>query len=83
MKREVREISSVGEGCGRRGAVNITIQKSEIRDFSKLQISGGVIHYRLYQQDGTMVSMATRDTYSARLFVSWVQIHDRHTQRTG
>jgi hypothetical protein len=55
------------------------IEKSKIRDFSKLNIRDGVIHYRLYQQDGTMVAMTVRDTYSMRLFVSWVQIHDRYT----
>ena len=47
------------------------------KDFSKLRIGDGVIHYRLYQQDGSMVEMEVEDTYSNRLFVSWVQIHDR------
>lgn len=48
-------------------------------DFSKLDIRDGVIHYRLYQQDGTMQPMTCRDTFDARLFVSWVQKFDRYT----
>lgn len=48
------------------------------RDFSKLKIVDGSIHYRLYQQDGTMVAMTIADTYSNRLLVSWIQIHDRY-----
>jgi hypothetical protein len=48
------------------------------RDFSKLRIVDGVIHYKLYQQDGSMVDMTVKDTHSNRLFVSWVQIHDRY-----
>lgn len=57
----------------------MTFERSEIRNFSKLDIRDGVIHYRLYQQDGSMQPMTVRDTYSNRLFVSWVQIHDRYT----
>lgn len=53
--------------------------KSEIRDFSKLDIRDGVIHYKLYQQDGSMTSMTVKDTYEMRLFVSWVQVHDRYS----
>lgn len=45
-------------------------------DTSKLRIVGGVIHYRIRQQDGSFVSMTVRDTPSMRLFVQWVQIHD-------
>lgn len=51
--------------------------ESDIYDISKLNIRDGAIHYRLYQQDGSMVAMTTRDTPSNRLFVSWIQIHDR------
>lgn len=43
----------------------------------KLSIRGGAIHYRLYQQDGSMQVMSCADTRSNRLFVSWVQAHDR------
>lgn len=53
-------------------------EKSDIRDFSKLKIRDGAVHYRLYQQDGTMQPMSCADTPSNRLFVSWVQIHDRY-----
>lgn len=48
----------------------------DIRDFSKLRIENGRIHYFLYGQDGTKVAMDVPDTLSNRLFVSWVQIHD-------
>lgn len=57
----------------------IEYEPCALRDFSKLKIVDGVIHYRLYQQDGSMVNMTVRDTYSNRLFVSWVQVHDRYT----
>ena len=57
----------------------IEYQSCKVTDFSKLKIENGVIYYKLYQQDGSMVDMTVRDTYSNRLFVSWVQIHDRHT----
>jgi len=50
-----------------------------IRDHSKLKIVEGVIHYRLYQQDGSMQDMTCRDTPDNRMFVSWVQMHDRYT----
>jgi hypothetical protein len=49
-------------------------------DFSRLNISDGVIHYRLYRQDGTFQPMTCRDTQSNRLFVSWVQKFDRYTE---
>jgi hypothetical protein len=48
-------------------------------DFSKLRIEDGVIHYRLYRQDGSMQHMTCADTQSNRLFVSWVQKFDRYT----
>ena len=40
---------------------------------------GETIHYRLYQQDGTMQPMACSNTQSNRLFVSWVQKFDRYS----
>lgn len=52
-------------------------EKCDIHDFSKLRIEDGKIKYRLYRQDGSMQDMETTDTVSHRLFVSWVQIHDR------
>ena len=51
-----------------------------LNDFSKLRIESGVIHYRLYRQDGTFQPMTCRDTQSNRLFVSWVQKFDRYTE---
>ena len=53
---------------------------NKINDFSKLKIHNGVIHYKLYSQSGDFVPMTIKDTYSNRLFVSWVQIHDRYTR---
>ena len=53
----------------------------ELTDFSKLHILAGRIHYRLYQQDGTMQAMDCVDTLDNRMFVSWVQKFDRHTIR--
>jgi hypothetical protein len=50
----------------------------KITDFSKLDIRDGLIHYRLYDQEGNFTSMTVKDTHSNRLFVSWVQIHDRY-----
>jgi len=45
----------------------------------KLDIRDGVIHYALYQQDGSMQEMTCKDTTHNRQFVAWVKIHDRHT----
>jgi hypothetical protein len=56
----------------------IEYQSSKITDFSKLNIRDGVIHYRLYDQEGNFTPMTVKDTYANRLFVSWVQIHDRY-----
>lgn len=44
---------------------------------AKLKIIGDKIHYRLYQQDGTMQDMDCADTRTNRLCVSWMQAHDR------
>lgn len=52
---------------------------NELLTKARLDIRDGVIHYRLYQQDGSMEAMTCRDTASNRLFVSWVQAHDRYT----
>ena len=45
----------------------------------KLRIEGGIIHYRLYQQDGTLEPMTCADTKENRMFVEWVQMRDRYT----
>ena len=42
----------------------------------KLNIRDGVIHYFIYQQDGSKQPMTCRDSQHNRMFVSWVQIHD-------
>ena len=52
---------------------------ADLRDFSRLDIRDGMIHYRLYQQDGSLAPMTARDMPDNRLFVSWVQIHDRYS----
>jgi hypothetical protein len=52
---------------------------NHLRDFSKLNIRDGLIRYALYQQDGSMQPMTVRDSYEMRLFISWVQQHDRYT----
>lgn len=54
---------------------------AKIIDLSKLRIENGIIHYRLYQQDGTSQPMTCADTVENRNFVSWVQIHDRSVGR--
>jgi hypothetical protein len=37
-------------------------EKSDPRDFSKLRIEDGVIHYRIYAQDGNFIPMAISDS---------------------
>lgn len=51
----------------------------ELRDFSKLRIEDGRIHYFLYQQDGSKQPMSCADTLHNRLFVSWCQKFDSPT----
>ncbi len=53
--------------------------ENELVAKAKLDIRDGRIHYRLYQQDGTMQPMDCPDTPSNRLCVSWIQAHDRYT----
>lgn len=48
-------------------------------DFTRLDIRDGAIHYRLYAQDGRFVPMTAIDTRDNRIFVSWLQRHDRYT----
>lgn len=48
-----------------------------LNDPSKLRLRAGGIDYRLYQQDGSMIEMRCEDTPSNRLFVAWMQMHDR------
>ena len=52
-------------------------ERCRLDDFSKLDIRDGAIHFGIYQQDGSLVPMTIKDTQFNRLFVSWVQIHDR------
>lgn len=52
---------------------------NELVSKAKLELRDGQIHYRLYRQDGSMQAMSCRDTPFNRLFVSWVQAHDRYT----
>jgi hypothetical protein len=52
---------------------------SRLTDFSKLRIVDGVIEYKLYAQDGSFIPMTISDSYPHRIFVSWVQSHDRYT----
>ena len=52
--------------------------KGDVQDWSKLTIRDGVIHYRIYQQDGSMQPMTASDTLHNRQIVSWIQIHDRN-----
>lgn len=55
-------------------------EPSVLTDFSKVRRHDGVISYKLYGQDGVFIPMTCADTYSNRLFVSWVQIHDRYSR---
>lgn len=50
-------------------------------DHSKLRIGDGVIHFSLFQQDGSLQPMTMPDNYQNRCYVSWFQIHDRYTPR--
>lgn len=43
---------------------------------NNLNISNGLIIYKIRQQDGTFQQMQCPDTQGNRLFVEWVQIHD-------
>lgn len=52
------------------------ILSAPLIDLSKLRLVDGMIHYFLYQQDGSKQPMTCRDTQSNRLFVAWAQIHD-------
>ncbi len=51
-------------------------KKIENRDWSRLHIANGAIHFFLYQQDGERQSWSVADTLTNRQFVEWVQIHD-------
>jgi len=57
----------------------IPYESCRITNFDKLDIRDGVIHYKLYNQEGDLTPMTIKNTYENRLFVSWVQIHDRYT----
>lgn len=51
--------------------------RNALLDAARLDIRDGAIHYSLYQQDGSMQAMTCPNTFANRLFVSWVQAHDR------
>lgn len=62
----------------------LTVDESRVRfdrgpvyDLSKLRIRDGVIHYRIYRQDGSMQDMTCPDTHANRFVVDWIQSHDR------
>lgn len=57
-----------------------TTEDMPINDFSKLKISNGVIHYKLYRQDGSMQEMDCADNMDNRLCISWIQKFDRYTK---
>jgi hypothetical protein len=59
----------------------VVIGENELIIKAKLEIRDGVIHYRIYQQDGSLQPMKCPDTLPNRLYVSWFQAHDRHTPR--
>lgn len=51
----------------------------EAPEFPKLDIRNGVIHYKLYRQDGTLQLMETKDTLDNKFIVDWIQQFDRYT----
>lgn len=59
-------------------ATGVEYVPSKMTDFSKLRLDGNLIRYKLYAQDRSFIEMTVKDTYSNRLFISWVQIHDRY-----
>lgn len=52
--------------------------KGDVLDHSKVEVVDGVIHYFLYQQDGTKQPMTAPDTMHNRQIISWIQMHDRY-----
>jgi hypothetical protein len=59
-------------------AINIKeLMRGNVLDFSKLRIQDDEIHTFIYQQDGSKQPMIYANTFSNRVFVSWLQIHDR------
>ena len=57
--------------------------KGSVSDCSKLRIRDGVIHYGIYQQDGTMQPMTAPDTMHNRQIVSYIQMVDRNVGYPG
>jgi len=53
--------------------------ENELVSKARLDTRGDWLHYRLYQQDGSMQAMDCPDTPSNRQCVSWFQAHDRYT----
>lgn len=56
-------------------------KKGCISDHTKVKAHDGVIDFILLQQDGTKQSMTCKDTPANRMYVSYIQIHDRYTPR--
>lgn len=56
---------------------------NDLKVKARLGIREGEIHYGIYQQDGSMQPMSCKDTPSNRLYVSWIQAHDRYTPGGG
>lgn len=52
-------------------------ERGNVQDWSKLRIVDDVIHYSIYQQDGTMQPMTAPNTLHNRQIISYIQIHDR------
>ena len=59
--------------------ISSALPENELLTKAKLDILDGRIHYRIYQQDGSMQPMDCPDTLDNRLLVSWIQAHDRYT----
>lgn len=50
--------------------------RNKLVDLRKLRRRDGLIHYFLYQQDGSKQPMSCKDTPANRIYVAWMQIHD-------
>lgn len=46
-----------------------------------MRVASGVIHYRLYRQDGTMQPMSCSDTDDNRRYVLWMSKFDKYQSR--
>lgn len=70
-------------GSNREGAIDGSDAVHETkRDFAKLKIADGCIHFFVYSQDGAKIPWKIVDTHPNRLFVDWLQVHDSPTTGT-